>query len=126
MSPPRGNERKPIFRDDADRFHCLELLADLGERFGTGIQAYVPMDNHFHLLLETPEGNLSRAMHWLEVSCSVWSNRHNRAGHLFQGRFKAVVVEGDAGWPTSFRASGPLAACLLGVCRLRQGRAIVV
>lgn len=57
------------------------------------------MDNHFHLLLETPEANLSRAMQWLNVSYSVWFNqRHNRAGHLLQGRFKAVVVEDEAGW----------------------------
>jgi hypothetical protein len=57
------------------------------------------MDNHFHLLIETPEANLSRAMQWLNVSYSVWFNRrHNRAGHLFQGRFKSVVIEDDAGW----------------------------
>jgi putative transposase len=95
----RGNERKSIFRDDPDRFHFLELLADLGGRFGVRIHAYVLMENHFHLLLETPEANLSRAMQWLSVSYSVWFNRrHNRAGHLFQGRFKSVVVEDDAGW----------------------------
>ena len=57
------------------------------------------MDNHFHLLLETPEANLSRTMQWLGVSYSVWFNRrHRRVGHLFQGRFGAVVVEEDAGW----------------------------
>jgi len=57
------------------------------------------MENHFHLLIETPEANLSRAMQWLNVSYSVWFNRrHNRAGHLLQGRFKAVVVEDVAGW----------------------------
>jgi len=47
----RGNERKPIYRDDSDRCHFQELLSDLGERFGTRIQAFVLMDNHFHLLL---------------------------------------------------------------------------
>ena len=57
------------------------------------------MDNHFHLLLETPEANLSRAMQWLNVSYTVWFNRrHQRAGHLLQGRFKAILVEDDAGW----------------------------
>jgi len=95
----RGNERKAIFRDDTDRFHFLELLSELGERFGAKVHAYVLMDNHFHLLLETPEANLSRTMQWLSVSYSVWFNRrHDRAGHLFQGRFKAVIVEDDAGW----------------------------
>jgi len=95
----RGNERKPIYRDDADRTHFLELLGEDTERFGLRIHAYVLMDNHFHLLLETPEANLSRAMQWLNVSYSLWFNRrHNRAGHLFQGRFRAVVVQDDAGW----------------------------
>ena len=95
----RGNERKLIFRDDPDRFHFLELLGGLGQRFGARVHAYVLMDNHFHLLLETPEANLSRAMQWLGVSYSMWFNRrHDRVGHLFQGRFKAVVVEDDAGW----------------------------
>jgi putative transposase len=95
----RGNERKAIFRQDADRFHFLELLAELSERFGSKLQAYVLMDNHFHLLLETPEPNLSRSMQWLGVSYSLWFNRrHDRAGHLFQGRFKAQIIEADAGW----------------------------
>jgi hypothetical protein len=57
------------------------------------------MDNHYHLLVETPEPNLSRAMQWLSVSYSVWFNRrHRRWGHLFGGRFKGIVVEDDAGW----------------------------
>ena len=95
----RGNERKAIFRGDTDRFHFLELLGELGERFGARVHAYVLMDNHFHLLPETPEANLSRAMQWLNVSYSVWFNRrHDRAGHLLQGRFKASIVEDDAGW----------------------------
>ena len=69
------------------------------EVFGVKVHAYVLMDNHFHLLLETPEANLSQAMQWLNVSYSVWFNRrHDRAGHLFQGRFKAILVEDDAGW----------------------------
>ncbi|HEV2210908.1 MAG TPA: transposase [Verrucomicrobiae bacterium] len=95
----RGNERKAIFRDDSDRFHFLELLAEQTERFGVRTHAFVLMPNHFHLLLETPEANLSRAMQWLGVSYSVWFNRrHRRVGHLFQGRFSAFVVEDDAGW----------------------------
>ena len=95
----RGNERQRIYRADSDRMHFLGLLAALGARFGVKIHAYVLMDNHFHLMVETPEANLSRAMQWLGVSYSVWFNRrHNRVGHLFQGRFKALVVEDDAGW----------------------------
>ena len=57
------------------------------------------MDNHYHLLLETPEANLSRVGQWLNVAYSVWFNRrHRRAGHLFQGRFKAVIIEDTTGW----------------------------
>ena len=55
----RGNDRKDIFRNDTDHFHFLELLSQLGERFGVRVHAYVLMDNHYHLLLETPEANLS-------------------------------------------------------------------
>ncbi|HVV71028.1 MAG TPA: transposase [Verrucomicrobiae bacterium] len=95
----RGNERKDIFRDDSDHFHFLELLSQLGERYGARVHAYVLMSNHYHLLLETPEANLSRAMHWLNASYCVWFNRrHRRCGHLLQGRFGAFVVEDDAGW----------------------------
>jgi len=100
----RGNERKPIYRQDYDRAHFLELLSEASERFSVRVHAYVLMDNHFmdnhyHLLIETPRPNLSRTMQWLNVSYSIWFNRqHDRAGHLFQGRFKAMIIEEDAGW----------------------------
>lgn len=95
----RGNERKAIYRADEDRFHFLGVLAEAVERYGVKVHAYVLMDNHFHLLLETPFANLSAAMQWVNVSYSVWFNlRHDRSGHLFQGRFKALVIEDDAGW----------------------------
>ena len=55
----RGNERKDIFRNDTDRFHFLGLLAEVPERFGARIHAYVLMNNHYHLVVETPEANLS-------------------------------------------------------------------
>lgn len=90
----RGNERRPIFRDERDRAHLLELLAALPGRFGVRVHAYVWMPNHYHMLLETPEANLSQAMQWFNVSYSVWFNhRHERTGHLFQGRFKGIVVD---------------------------------
>jgi REP element-mobilizing transposase RayT len=95
----RGNERREIFWDDTDRFHFLGLLSELGQRFGARVHAYVLMANHYHLLLETTEPNLSRTMQWCNVSYSVWFNRrHRRCGHLFQGRFGADLVEDDAGW----------------------------
>lgn len=90
----RGNERKPIFLDDRDRTHFLELLDEMVARYTIRLHAYVLMDNHYHLMLETPHANLSRAMQWLNVSYSVWFNRRRqRVGHLLQGRFKAVVLE---------------------------------
>ena len=77
----RGNERRAVFRDDADRRHFLELLAQWTERFAVRLHAYVLMDNHYHLLVETPHANLSAAMQWLQVSYTVWFNRrHGRAG----------------------------------------------
>ena len=95
----RGNERRDLFRGDSDRYRFLELLGEMPTLFGTRLHAYVLMDNHFHLLLETPRPNLSRSMQWLGVSYSMWFNRqHRRCGHLFQGRFKALVIEDDAGW----------------------------
>jgi putative transposase len=119
----RGNENKRIFRDDTDRLHLLELLSQLAERFGAKVHAYVLMDNHFHLLLETPEANLSRAMQWLMVSYSVWFNRrHSRVGHLFQGRFKAIIVQDDAGWKEVARYVhlNPVRVAIPGLGKRRQ------
>jgi len=94
----RGQERQTIFRDDRDRTHFLELLGTTVERYQVRIHAYVLMTNHYHLIVETPEANLSRAMQWLNVSYGVWFNRrHGRIGHLMQGRFKAIILE-NAGW----------------------------
>jgi putative transposase len=69
------------------------LIAEMTRSFGVRLHAYVLMDNHYHLLVELREENLSRAMQWLNVSYSIWFNRrHGRCGHLFQGRFKSVLV----------------------------------
>src|SRR6266508_2419916 len=90
----RGNERRVIYREERDRAHFLELIPEWLERFDCRLHAYVLMDNHYHLLLQTRQANLSRAMQWLNVSYTVWFNRrHQRVGHLFQGRFKSVIVE---------------------------------
>ena len=98
-----------LFRVDADRFQFLSLLGQLGERFGIRVHAYGLMDNHFHLLVETPEANLSRAMRWLGVSYSVWFNRwHRRVGHLFQGRFKAALEERRQAGRSPDAARGPM------------------
>lgn len=121
----RGNERRNIFRDDHDRLHFVELLAELPERFGVQVVAWVLMDNHYHLLLETPEGPLSRPCQWLNVAYSVWFNRrHGRSGHLFQGRFKSVLVD-EGSWLEVARYVhlNPVRVALLGLGksdRLRQ------
>jgi REP element-mobilizing transposase RayT len=92
----RGNERKTIYRSERDRQRFLELLAETVELFRLRLHAFVLMDNHYHLLVELTEPNLSRAIHWLNVSYSVWFNRkHTRAGYLFQGRFKSVLLNPD-------------------------------
>jgi putative transposase len=93
----RGNERKNIFRDERDREHFVALLAELEARFELEVHAFVLMDNHYHLLLRLRrKTGLSAGMQYLGVSYSVWFNRrHRRSGHLFQGRFKAVVVDSD-------------------------------
>lgn len=90
----RGNERRAIFRGDSDRQHFCQLLEEMVERFRIRLHAFVLMDNHYHLILELSELNLSRAGQWLNGSYSTWFNRrHQRCGHLFQGRFKAVIVD---------------------------------
>ena len=93
----RGNARKAIFKDDEDRLLFLDCLGEVVARFGWLCHAYCLMNNHYHLLLETPEANLSLGMRQLNGVYTQRFNRlHARAGHLFQGRFKAIVVERDA------------------------------
>ena len=93
----RGNERRPIFRSDHDRLTFLTLLGQTVKRFRWSVTAYVLMTNHFHLVIQTPDPNLSRGIQWLNGTYAAWFNRrHQRAGHLFQGRFHAFLVEKEA------------------------------
>ena len=90
----RGNEQRPIFRDDVDCTMFLTFLGQAVQRFGWSITAWVLMTNHYYLVIQTPEANLSRGMHWLNGTYAGWFNhRHKRSGHLFQGRFHAFLVE---------------------------------
>lgn len=90
----RGNEKRKIFRNDRDRKRFLLLLKDVRLKYEGIIYAYVLMDNHYHLLLETLKANLSKIMHYIDVSYAVYFNKkYQRTGHLFQGRYKALVVE---------------------------------
>ncbi|MEX0878675.1 MAG: transposase [Thermoanaerobaculia bacterium] len=93
----RGNERKEIFRDDEDRALFLRLLARMANRFTWRIHAFVLMGNHYHLLLDTPEPTLSRGMRELNgIYTQRFNRRHERVGHLMQGRFKGILVQRDS------------------------------
>jgi REP element-mobilizing transposase RayT len=90
----RGNEQRPIFRDDTDHTMFLSFLGQAVQRFGWSLTAWVLMTNHYHLVVQTPEANLSRGMHWLNGTYAGWFNhRHKRSGHLFQGRFHSFLIE---------------------------------
>lgn len=94
----RGDRSEPIFHDHEDRRRFLLALGQACGRTGWRVHAFVLMGNHYHLLLETPEPNLSRGMHWLQTTYTVRHNkRHGLHGHLFQGRYKAIPVEAEAG-----------------------------
>ncbi len=90
----RGNEQNDIFYNDQDRLLFLETIGEMCERFEIDIFAYVLMGNH--LLLRTKRASLSRSMQWLGVTYTRRFNlRHFRSGHLFQGRFKSIIVQND-------------------------------
>lgn len=93
----RGDRREPIFEDDEDRVKFLNVLAEVVERFNWLCHAYCLMTNHYHLVVETPDGNLSKGMRQLNGMYTQASNRrHQRSGHLFQGRFKGILVDKDS------------------------------
>src|SRR5207247_381934 len=93
----RGNARQAIYTDDADRQMFLLVLEDVETRYHWLCHAYCLMDNHYHLLLETPQGNLSAGMRQVNgVYTQRFNRRHGRVGHIFQGRFKAILVERES------------------------------
>jgi len=93
----RGNEGRDIFREDADRVEFLAILGRTVTLFRWRLHGYVLMGNHYHLLIETLEPTLSRGMRQLNgLYTQGFNRRHLRVGHLFQGRFKAILVEKDA------------------------------
>jgi len=93
----RGNDRKAIFRDVLDRKKFLVILSSSIEQFVVRLHSYVLMDNHYHLLVETPAGELSRAIRYLNGVYTQYINRrYRRVGHLFQGRYKAILIDKDS------------------------------
>jgi REP element-mobilizing transposase RayT len=90
----RGNARMTIFCDDRERLRFLALLACIVERFCVRCHAYCLMPNHYHLVIQTRDPNLSRAIQYLNgVYAQWWNRRHARVGHVMQGRFKAQLVQ---------------------------------
>jgi putative transposase len=93
----RGNEKKAVFRDDRDRINFLNVLQHVNKRYHWICHAYCLMENHYHLLIETPEGNLSFGMRQLNgVYTQLFNKRHQRTGHLFQGRYKSILIQKDS------------------------------
>jgi putative transposase len=93
----RGNGKQRIFRNDKDRRYFLDLLVHLAQRFHFVLHAYCLMDTHYHLLVETPEGNLSKGMRQLNgVYTQKFNWKHKTTGHVFQGRYKAILVDKES------------------------------
>lgn len=92
----RGNERKDIFSSETDFKKFLEYLREAKRKFNINFHCYVLMSNHYHLIIETPESNLSRVMHYINGSYTTYINvKRKRSGHLFQGRYKSILVDKD-------------------------------
>jgi len=92
----RSNNQENIYNNDKDKEKFLEYIEKAVERFSIIIHTYCLMSNHYHLLVETPDANLSLSMQWINVSYATYFNReHDRHGHLFQGRFKATLIGAD-------------------------------
>jgi len=93
----RGDGREDIFLSDEDRVAWLETLAEVCKRFNWVCHTYCQMTNHYHLVIETPDANLSKGMRQLNgVYTQRFNRSHRRVGHVFQGRFKAILVEKDS------------------------------
>lgn len=93
----RGNQRQEVYPDDEHRCVFLDILHAALHRFNMVCHAYCLMDNHYHLLIETPDGNLSKGMRQINAVYTQHFNRKTKScGHLFQGRYKSIVVEKDA------------------------------
>lgn len=115
----RGNRQEVIFQNDGDRRVFLETLAEVCERTGWQVCAYVLMSNHYHLIVHTPEANLVSGMKWFQGTYTKRYNMRNQVwGHLFQGRYKSMVIDSEE--PEYFRAAcdyvhlNPVRAYLVG------------
>jgi len=92
----RGNQKQPVFFSPWDKARFLDCLDEAHEKLDALVHSYCLMENHYHLMLETRQANLSKIMHFINTSFTIYLNkRHKRVGHLFQGRFKAVLIEAE-------------------------------
>jgi REP element-mobilizing transposase RayT len=92
----RGNAGSDLFKSEKDREKLLQYFGQAVERYAIKVHTYCLMTNHYHLLIETPHANLSQAIKWINVSYAAYFNRkRRRSGHLFQGRFKAILIDAD-------------------------------
>ena len=93
----RGNHREAIYEQDGDRERFLTIMANVCEQYNWLCYAYCLMDNHYHLLVETPEANLAKGMRQLNgVYTQAFNRTHQRVGHVFQGRYKAILVDKES------------------------------
>jgi putative transposase len=93
----RGNARKPIYKEDEDRRIFLEVVHRAKTRYNWLFHAYCLMNNHYHLIIETPDGNLSHGMRQLNgVYTQLFNKRHKRVGHILQGRYKAILIQKES------------------------------
>jgi putative transposase len=93
----RGDGQDDIYRSDDDRRLFLAIFENVCTRYGWVVHAYCLMDNHYHLLVETPNGNMAKGMRQLNgVYTQAFNRTHGRVGHVFQGRYKSILVEKDA------------------------------
>jgi REP element-mobilizing transposase RayT len=93
----RGNVRRPTFKDDKDFLTFLDILQQVNKRFNWICHAYCLMNNHYHLVIETPDGNLSKGMRQLNgVYTQNFNKRHRSVGHVFQGRYKAILIQKES------------------------------
>ena len=93
----RGNEKKPVFKDDEDRRNFLNTLRHVNKKYNWICHAYCLMINHYHFLVETPDGNLSLGMRQMNgVYTQLFNKRHGRTGHLFQGRYHSILIQKDS------------------------------
>ena len=93
----RGDRQENIYESDTDRNNFLRILEEVCKQYNWSVHSYCLMSNHYHLLVETPDGNLSKGMRQLNgVFTQRYNRNNNKVGHVFQGRFKGILVDGDA------------------------------